>query len=170
MDWLQQVPLKVKTLKFRSKCVFLQSAERVGGKQQLGVGCACVVCYLCWSLSHDPGAGGCSRGDNRGVSGSPAEPQLERAESRALPQGELVARCILRFHKHTHTHTQVHKHTQMPHRSAGGGFSSISLISWLLFSCYSRVAGGFLVCAICRDRICTLKCQIYHVWFSSSEK
>lgn len=36
----------------------------------------------------DSGAGGGSWGHPRGVSGSPAEPQLERPESRALPEGE----------------------------------------------------------------------------------
>lgn len=74
--------IKVKTLKLiiNIKCcfsfhyVFLQSLERVKEKQNW-VGCACVwFVNSADVLSHDAGAGGCSRCYNRGVSGSPAEP------------------------------------------------------------------------------------------------
>lgn len=40
----------------------------------------------------DSGAGGGSWGHPRGVSGRPAEPQLELPQSRALPQGEYSQR------------------------------------------------------------------------------
>lgn len=75
----------------------------------------------CWMLqmptpliSCDSGAGGCPRCYDRGVSGGPPEPQLERPEGCALPEGEDIRHQQVYMYGFyfigTNTHTPTSRH------------------------------------------------------------